>query len=65
MDADYVKKKFERLYRFAFLVRHHQIRFKKYRTSVDRDKADYYQRQLDQMLRQEEELKKTLLQELF
>jgi len=65
MDGEHIRKKFEQLYRFAFMVRHHQIRFQKYRTSVDRDKAGYYERQLDKLLKNETELKESLQQELF
>jgi hypothetical protein len=65
MDTEHIKKKYEQLYRFAFLVRHHQIRFRKYRTGVDWDKAQYYERQLDKLLNGEKKLKESLLQELF
>lgn len=65
MDAEHIKKKYERLYRLAFMVRHYQIRYERDRASVDRDKACYYQRQLDRLLKDEKELKASLLQELF
>lgn len=65
MDAEYLKKKFETLYRLAFKVRHYQIRYERDHASVDRDKAKRYQRELDALLKEESEFKKKLLQELF
>lgn len=62
---EYIQKKFERLYRLAFHMRHWWIRYSKTHASKDKERAQHYQRELDKMLRQEGDLKKSLLQELF
>lgn len=65
MDAEYLKKKYEQLYRLAFKVRHFQIRYDRDHASVDKDKARKYQRELDKLLKGEKEIKESMLQELF
>ena len=47
-------------------MRHHQIRYFKYKTSIDLDKARYYERQVDRILKDElKEVPKSEQQELF
>lgn len=65
MDAEHLKKKYERLYRLAFKVRHFQIRYERDHSSADRDQARRYQRDLDKILKEESDFKKSMLQELF
>jgi hypothetical protein len=65
MDAATAEKKYNRLYQLTWKVRHHQIRWFKFKTSVDLDKARDYERQLDKLLKEEEKQKISQQKELF
>lgn len=65
MDAAYTQKKYDRLFRLVELTRHHQRRYFTFKTSVDLDKAKYYERQLDRLVKEERETKDSPQKELF
>jgi len=66
MDAATIEEKYQRLFRLAAKLRHHQARHYKYKTSVDFDKALYYGRQIDHFLKKElKDVPESLKQELF
>lgn len=65
MDTEYLQKRFDQLMRIAQHVRHHQIRYFKYHTSVDLDKARYYEKQMDKILKEENDKKTSQQKEIF
>lgn len=65
MDTATITKKYDRLFQAIRNVRHHQIRYYRFKTSVDLDKAKYYERQLDKLLKEEEKQKASQQQQLF
>ncbi|WP_346318206.1 hypothetical protein [Chitinophaga sp. YIM B06452] len=65
MDATYLQKRFYRLLDLAEKVRHHQRRYFTFKTSADLDKAKYYERQLDRLVKEERETKDSPQKELF
>lgn len=65
MEETGLQKRHERLLTIAEKVRYHQKRYFNYRTSVDLDKAKYYERQLDKVLKEEKHIKESQQKELF
>lgn len=65
MDSATIEKKYNRLLELIVKVRHHQIRWFKFKTSVDLDKARYYERLLDKQLKEEIKQNESLQTELF
>ncbi|MVT11354.1 hypothetical protein [Chitinophaga tropicalis] len=65
MDTDTLQKRLDRLLNVAEKVRHHQKRYFGFKTSVDLEKAKYYERQLDKLLKEEGKIKESQQKELF
>lgn len=60
-----LQKKYDRLFELARKTRYHQDRHENFNTSVDKDKARIYRRQLDQLIKEEVKIRQSNQQELF
>ena len=65
MDLELLQKKYDRLLHLTRKVRGHQKEYYKYRASDDREKARYWERHLDQFIKDEVKVMGSNQKEIF
>lgn len=65
MTSEEWQTKYEHLVKLATRMRYHQEQFKRYRATDDRDRAKQLERQVDNILREENKKRKSGQKEIF
>lgn len=65
MDQDYTASKFDRLKRAVLFMRRWQLEFRKFSSSRAKENARRWEKEVDDILREEIRRDKTLQQEIF